>query len=92
MPFSSYIAFAGSPCDSVYESGKDYVFIRHDKQFLDRLRMIADFENQLEASYQGNCVESTIRLICHYYLPPCGNSADFTSPAPSVCGGMRRPE
>ena len=76
VPFSSYIPYAGSPCDSVYKSGEDYVFVRHDQQFLENLRMIIDFEDELESTaQQDDCVESTIRLMCQYYLPSCGDRA-----------------
>ena len=83
MPFSSYIPYAGSPCDSVYKSGEDYVFVRHDQQFLEDLRMIVDFEDELESTaqhaQQDDCVESTIRLMCQYYLiHACPPSCSFT--------------
>ena len=85
MPFSSYIPYVGSPCDGVYKSGEDYVFVKHDQQFLENLRMIVDVEDELESTVQqDNCVPSTIRLMCQYYLPSCGDRAGFRVPLP-VC-------
>ena len=79
VPFSEYMLGSGIPCDRVYESGTDYVYIIESIQ---TLNVIWEIEEELqEDSY---CIDSLLRMICHYYLPPCGNSTDFEPPT-SVC-------
>ena len=42
--------------------------------------------NELFATHDKDCVKQVFRVMCHYYLPPCGN---FTHPLPptSICQG-----
>ena len=35
-------------------------------------------------AHSVNCVEQVYRVICHYYLPPCGNTT-HTLPPSSLC-------
>ena len=72
----------------MYQEGRDYVYI--SKQ-----RTVEYYKNILNAIHEteqffkrhlndDKCTNSTIRMICHYYLPPCGNSTHFEPPT-SVC-------
>ena len=38
----------------------------------------------IRAIFKGDCFDPALRVLCHYYLPPCGNSTTFESPT-SVC-------
>ena len=75
-----------SPCDDVFESGVDYVYISHSRfrgrfsRFMDN---IIKFGPQLLANLE-NCYDIARQVICHFYLPPCGNSTHFEPPT-SVC-------
>ena len=49
--------------------------------------VIADFLNKeidIESGDDEDCIKMMYRVLCHYYLPPCGNT---THPAPpsSIC-------
>ena len=76
-----------TPCDDFYESGVDYVYIPYERiggSFSMFMRNIVRFGPQLLASLES-CYETARRVICHFYLPPCGNSTHFQPPT-SVCG------
>ena len=56
--------------------------IRHYAQLL---KIISETESILKEGFIGvECAINTIRMICHYYLPPCGNATHFEPPT-SVC-------
>ena len=71
------------PCESVYESGTDYVYIKKSSEFFQTLNEIWRIEKKLQED-STFCMNSTIRMICHHYLPPCGNSTHFEPPT-AVC-------
>ena len=92
VPFSQYLLGRGIPCDSVYESGTDYVYITNSSESLQPLNVIGGVEEVLQKEFSSNdfyCMNSTIHLICHYYLPPCGNSTHFEPPT-FVCSDACR--
>ena len=86
VPFSPYLLGTGGiPCDEVYETGTDYVYIKNGNESLQPLSLLGGIENQLHDLFStDDCTLSTIRMMCHYYLPPCGNSTHFEPPT-SVC-------
>ena len=75
-----------SVCDDLYVSGVDYVFVpfsRYDGNFdllMDNLVFVSDTYAKIFA----NCMAPIRQMLCHYALPPCGNSSMFKPPT-SVC-------
>ena len=86
VPFSPYLLGTGGiPCDEVYETGTDYVYINNANESLQPLNILGGIERELDDVFSDHdCTLSTMRMICHYYLPPCGNSTHFEPPT-SVC-------
>ena len=86
----------GSPCESVYKTGVDYVFLSNDKTVVfyeQLLKKMDETEHLLEESFTDNCTNTTVRMICHHILPPCGNSTNFKFPTfvcPSACDLQRK--
>lgn len=83
----SHLEFTnGIPCDKVYEEGIDYIYFQRNrlKDYNKLLHAINDAENRLEDAFHGDCTSSVISVLCHFYLPPCGNSVHFELPT-SVC-------
>ena len=71
-------------CEGVYQKERDYVYISKQMTAVDYsniLNAIGDIENEFSTD---ECTDPLLRMICHYYLPPCGNSAHFEPPT-SVC-------
>ena len=90
VPFSPYLLGNGIPCDSVYESGTDYVYIKYSSESLQPLNVIGGVEDVLQKESSSDdfyCMNSIIQMICHYYLPPCGNSTHFEPPT-FVCSDV----
>ena len=55
---------------------------------LTMLNFIIDIERFLKEEFGGNnCTNTLIKWLCHYYLPPCGNSSHYEAPT-SVCPGV----
>ena len=75
-------------CDSVLRPGIDYVYTRFilgnqgsiTKLLNDKLKAVQGFI----PLYDQDCVKQVYRVLCHYYLPPCGNATRPTSPS-SIC-------
>ena len=61
-------------CESVLRQGVDFVYA---KSSLGNQTVIADFLNNevrdIESGDNEDCTEMMYRVLCHYYLPPCGN-------------------
>ena len=75
-----------SPCDDFYESGVDYVYVPYQRfggSYSKFMWNIIKFGPQLLATLES-CYDTARRVICHYYLPPCGNATHFQPPT-SVC-------
>ena len=73
-------------CDDLYEVGIDYVYLpkgRNDGNYLNMLEDIVRFGEFFLEPFSA-CYEQARRVLCHYYLPPCGNSTHFIPPT-SVC-------
>ena len=81
---SVYQAYA-EVCEGVLRQGVDFVYA---KSSLGNQTVIAEFLNKeirdIESGDDEDCIKMMYRVLCHYYLPPCGNS---THPAPpsSIC-------
>ena len=75
-----------SPCDDLYTSGVDYVFVpfsRYKGKYSMLMKSIVIFGPQLLSGFD-KCYDIAKRVICHFYLPPCGNTTSFETPT-SVC-------
>ena len=73
-------------CDDLYEVGIDYVYLpknRNDGNFAEMMSDIVLYGDQFLKSFT-NCYEEARLVLCHYYLPPCGNSTVFKPPT-AVC-------
>ena len=84
MPFRKHKR--DSVCDEFYTSGVDYIYIpktRTHGRYSRLMRDIIDFGPLLLSSLD-RCYNAARRVICHFYLPPCGNSTTFELPT-SVC-------
>ena len=76
----------GTPCDVFFTPGVDYVYIPYQRGGgnLDRYLNYIEIVGQLISSISHRCLEPASKVLCHYYLPPCGNSSVFEPPT-SVC-------
>ena len=75
-----------SLCDDFYTSGVDYIYIprtRNHGRYSRLMKDIIMFAPILLGSLD-KCYEVARSIICHFYLPPCGNSTVFELPK-SVC-------
>ena len=75
------------PCDAFYTPGVDHVYVSHQRLGGDLDRYITVTEQNaglLLAIFQNECRDPAIRVLCHFFLPPCGNSTVFEPPT-SVC-------
>ena len=73
-------------CDGTVTFGIDQVYA---SSALGNQTTISDFLNSKmkdldSVSHNEDCVKQVFRVLCHFYLPPCGNT---THPAPpsSIC-------
>lgn len=77
---------APTDCDDLYKPGVDYVYVPQNRSrgsFSRLIEDMAEFGPSLLASL-SECYETARRVLCHFYLPPCGNSTTFTAPS-AVC-------
>ena len=79
-----------TPCDHLYESGVDYVYVPRNRT-KGNYRKLMELMHNVGFFYHNlfdECLDSGLHLLCHFYLPPCGNSTHFEPPAavcPSAC-------
>ncbi len=77
----------GSPCDSEFEIGVDYVYVPFTRLNgnLTELNMVLEpFKVLVDLLSAGKCTRIVLRGLCFYYYPPCGNSTHFVPP-PALC-------
>ena len=73
-------------CDDLYEIGVDYVYVPKNRVHGRFSRLISD----IAAVYGTHlltiekCYEPARRVLCHFFLPPCGNVTVFQPPT-TVC-------
>ena len=86
VPYNSSSLRQGTPCDDLYIQNVDYVFIPFDRAngtlenylyFVEKTRIAFNLAPEI-------CKHEAKVVFCHYFLPPCGNSAVFEPPT-SVC-------
>ena len=75
-------------CDGVVRLAVDRIYIPNNygtqSNFSTILNSKIQTMHQFSATHDNDCVDQVLRVVCHYYLPPCGN---FTHPHPptSIC-------
>ena len=84
MPF--YPARTPTICDDFYRPGIDYVYVPHTRSQGSYARLIRDMAQFGTLLIQPlmTCDLPVNRLLCHFYLPPCGNVTHFQPPT-AVC-------
>ena len=90
IPFNSSSTPQGTPCDVLYEQGVTYVYLSNRRANGDLRKYIDIFdETQLffNTSVPPQCLTEARKILCHYFLPTCGNSTVFQPPT-SVCKEM----
>ena len=61
-------------CSGVLSLGSDYVFISNSLGTQTNIGTALDeIALPLLASEDEECLQQMFKVICHYYLPPCGN-------------------
>lgn len=81
------ISHQGTPCDVLYEQGVTYVYLssRRAEGSLPRYIDIFDETNLFfNVSVPARCLTEARKVLCHYFLPTCGNMTTFEPPT-SVC-------
>ena len=75
-------------CEGVLRPALDLIYIPKSHGTQSNISTILNskiqISHQLLATHDKDCVDQVFRVMCHYYLPPCGN---FTHPLPptSIC-------
>ena len=83
-------------CEGVHEMGTDYVYISKgkDPDFYVRLIKVISEVQDLGVNFKDDeCANTTMRMLCHYYFPPCGNSTHYkppTSVCPAACEALKK--
>ena len=75
------------PCDAFYTPGVDHIYVSYQRLGGDFDRYINVIEQSASlflAVFQDECRDPAIQVLCHFFLPPCGNSTVFEPPT-SVC-------
>ena len=77
-------------CDNVYEPGVDFVYVPYTRsggKYSDLIKDMSQFALLLNQPL-ATCDLPVDQLLCHYYLPPCGNVTHYEPPTavcPEVC-------
>ena len=76
-------------CNNVLRSGIDYVYASFklgnqstiSQQLNDTIKQVEDLIDNRD---EDQCIKHVFRVLCHFYLPPCGNSTHPVPPS-SIC-------
>ena len=84
---SVYISEA-TICDDVLRPGIDFVYARsklgHQSTISQLLNEKINDAETFIGDNEQDCVKQVFRVLCHFYLPPCGNSTHPVPPS-SIC-------
>ena len=86
VPYDLSSASLGTPCDELFQQGVDYVYMPYTRVG-GQLSPYLSFFEDTHIAFQlapDRCKRQTQLAMCHYFLPPCGNSTVFKPPT-SVC-------
>ena len=76
-----------TPCDRFFKDGVDRFFVANDRLGGNANRYIRYFDDpqhKLAFNIVPECPEEARRVVCQYFLPPCGNVTMFEPPK-SIC-------
>lgn len=83
--FGRCIAYTGGVevCDGILTAGTDFVYI---KSHSDNISVYLNdkINGSLFVDHRKDCVLQVFRIMCYYFLPPCGNKTKIIQPS-SVC-------
>ena len=80
MPFRKHET--ESICDEFYTPGVDYIYVPNTRthgQYSKVMKYMVSF-GFLVLGTLAKCGDVARQAICHFYLPPCGNSSVFELP------------
>ena len=84
--FGSCQAYTGGTkvCDGVMKLGTDFVYIPKSYGTQNNISALLNTNISLFDTHDKDCTEQVFRIMCRYYLPPCGIITQ-TLPPSSVC-------
>ena len=89
VPYDSSTIELGTPCDVLLTQGVSHVFIPFTRgrppggNLRDYLTFFRDTQLAFNLA-PAQCIEEARLILCHYFLPTCGNSTVFEPPT-AVC-------
>ena len=85
VPYDTNTIPSGTPCNDLFQQRVDYVYIPYTRTGGD-LRSYLGFLRDVNFVFQlaPQCKREAQLILCHYFLPPCGNSTVLKPPT-SVC-------
>ena len=86
VPFDSSSLDSGTFCDDLLQQGVDYVYIPYTEEGGDLRSYLNTFAN-LNLVFKiipDRCKREATLILCHSFLPPCGNSTVYEPPT-SIC-------
>ena len=76
----------GNQCGFLYTPDVDNVYVPFQREFenFDQYITFADIAVLTPFLIPSKCIDPFMRIFCHFFLPPCGNSTVLELPT-SVC-------
>lgn len=77
----------GTPCDILYTPGVDSIYVSGQRKrgnIYSYMDIFEDIAAIVFSVFPEKCHDPAIQVLCHYFLPPCGNRTVFEAPT-SVC-------
>ena len=86
FPYDTSSTPNGTPCDELYTEGETYVFLSSCRTGgnINIYFLLFQDSNSYFDLIPPECIYEARKVLCHYYLPTCGNSTVFEPPT-SVC-------
>ena len=86
FPYDTSSTPSGTPCDEIYTQQETYVFLSSRRAEGDFNRYLRHFQDTtlFFSLIPAKCINEARKILCHYYLPTCGNATVFEPPT-SVC-------
>jgi hypothetical protein len=86
FPYDTSSTPSGTPCDEIYTQQETYVFLSSRRAEGDFNRYLTQFQDTtlFFSLIPAKCINEARKILCHYYLPTCGNATVFEPPT-SVC-------
>ena len=73
-------------CNDIVSVGIDFVYITKSLGTQDDISTLLNdkLQSSLFIKHDKDCVDQVFRIICHYFLPPCGTVSKRLQPS-SIC-------